>query len=136
MRPFNLKVLQDFINTNKGLLTIIGKGDLEDEYRNNFPQAVFPGYIEYDDVAIELVKYRYGLLPITGSATLPNKLYDYAACELDIVTNCLESSRMWSIKEPEIIMKGVYLVRSSNVKREYLQDYSVIAYAICEKLHG
>lgn len=133
---FNLSVLEGFVLANQGPLTIIGKGDLEIEYRVKFPKAMFPGYLKYHDVPSELVKYRYGLLPITGSATLPNKLYDYAACGLDIITNSFEAARMWSVKEPELIMQNVYLVRNFDIRREYLQDYGVTAHSICEKLHG
>jgi len=123
---FDLRTLAEFIDTQADV-RLIGDGPLMAEYRKSFGYAVFHGFVEPDVVPNILSECVYGLLPITGKATLPNKLFDYYACGLNIITNSETAAMFWSNGEYSVIKSDVFLIRHESLRKELFLDYSEVA---------
>ena len=132
---FDLRVMSDFLNAEERV-SLIGDGPLREIYETVFVNVNFLGHIEYRSVPETLSGFEYGLLPITGAATLPNKLYDYYGSGLDVVTNCEISANLWSAGAYETNSEGLFIVRHCNLIPELFIDYEVVAKRISGMILG
>lgn len=123
---FDLELLIGFINSHNDLV-VIGDGPLGDKYREIFPGADFLGHIPYEDVGSKLCYHEYGLLPISGSATLPNKVFDYVATGLTIVTNSESCASLWSNGQYEALSESIFIVKPCMFPEGLLVDYSQVS---------
>ena len=130
---FDVKLLSDFIKLGENTV-FIGGGPLEYEYRTKFPCSQFIGFLSYQDVAGNLARFEYGLLPISGSATLPNKVFDYVAAGLKVITNSEHCAAMWSKGRFVTLPCGLYLVEPASFDRELLLSYDEVAGLMEERL--
>lgn len=121
-KSFNLEIFKDSEIT-KNSISIIGEGDLKEYYKNIYKNGFFYGKVSYNLVPSILKKYKYGLLPITGKATLPNKAYDYYASGLDIITNSEATAKMLSNNNFEIFENRLFLIRNKSIDKLLMITY-------------
>ncbi|EJC6859581.1 MULTISPECIES: hypothetical protein [Vibrio] len=128
-KQFDLSVLGDaFLSSNEKDISLIGDGELIDKYRLKIPNANFMGFLPQDTVVNSLRKCEVGLLPISGGATLPNKLYDYILSGLDIVTNSKHVARYLSLTEPVYDEDlSLYYIDNDNCNRNFIIDYEDVS---------
>ena len=119
---FDLQALAPFLKDGSQL-TLIGDGPLRAQYEFIFGEAVFAGFADYYEVPKLLSKYEIGVLPITGNATLPNKLYDYYASGLNVVTNCQSAASFWSLGRFQEMDCGAYFVKHEDLDRSLFTTY-------------
>jgi len=132
---FDLRVFKEFLAT-KERITVIGDGPLREAYVESYKNACFTGLLDPNDVALLLAKHRFGLLPITGSATLPNKLFDYYACGLAVLTNSRECADFWSNGMYSEVEPGIYIVESDCIRKDLMIDYDDVSRVIVDALVG
>ncbi|MBC54492.1 MAG: hypothetical protein CMQ34_11720 [Gammaproteobacteria bacterium] len=135
-RQFDLRVLNIArINQLLGPTTFVGDGELRTVYAEKFPFAEFTGLISKSRVVEIVIKAKYGLLPISGQATLPNKLYDYLLGGLDIITNHEDLARML-VGELHMNFFNTsldsYLLPNAACKRDFLIDYKQVSNSVIE----
>lgn len=125
-----------FLKDNEHKLVLIGDGELADKYHSIVPKANFTGYMKPEEVVIELKKCKVGLLPITGKATLPNKIYDYVLSGLDIVTNSEAVASALSLV-PLVKLEGTssYYIKNIDCDRSFIVDYEQVSEGIIEFLN-
>lgn len=128
-KQFDLSVLGDaFLSSNEENISLIGDGELIDKYRLKIPNAKFMGFLPQETVVNGLRKCEVGLLPISGGATLPNKLYDYILSGLDIVTNSKHVASYLSLTEPVYDEDlSLYYIENSNCNRKFIIDYEDVS---------
>ncbi|ELO1773986.1 hypothetical protein QXB69_002049 [Vibrio fluvialis] len=128
-KQFDLSVFGDeFLSNNEKNISLIGDGELVDKYRLKIPNANFMGFLPQETVVNCLRKCKVGLLPITGGATLPNKLYDYILSGLDIVTNSEYVARYLSLTEVVYYEdSSLYYIENNNCNRNFLIDYEDVS---------
>lgn len=135
-RQFDLRILNIArINQVLGPTTFIGEGELRGAYAEEFPFAEFTGLISKSEVVDIVIRAKYGLLPITGRATLPNKLYDYLLGGLDIITNHDELARMLVgelYRDFFDTSLDSYLLPNHECKRDFLIDYKQVSNSVIE----
>lgn len=77
-------IIKYVVVNNKYELTIIGNGSKFDYYKKlarNHPNIIFEGLLSPSDVVKTMADKHIGILPITKTAQMPNKLFDYiGAC--------------------------------------------------------
>ena len=130
---FDLRSMKEFLSVAP-VLKIIGDGPLAAEYRREFPNADMPGFVDYDDVGGVLASFKYGLLPVTGNATFPNKLFDYYGAGLGVITNDEKAAKLWSLGNYEEINSNIFVIENDKLRKELFDEYSVIADTLCDKL--
>jgi hypothetical protein len=82
---FDLRHFSSFLKDGDELL-VIGDGPLSKVYKSAFPKAVFTGVLSPKAAAYLLYNCQFGLLPITGKAYLPNKVFDFIAIGKSVIT--------------------------------------------------
>lgn len=123
-KSFDLRVFSK-IQSQLGSFLIVGDGELRGEYESEFPSCSITGLVDPDIVTNILYKKKIGLLPISGQATLPNKVYDYYACGLDILTNSEKAAKQ--LAEKFEILGDNFYIKNEDIKRELMIDYSEVS---------
>ncbi|HCG7390064.1 glycosyltransferase [Vibrio parahaemolyticus] len=136
-KQFDLTALgESFLKDNEHELVFIGDGELAEKYHGIVPNANFMGYLKPEEVVAELKECKVGLLPITGKATLPNKIYDYILSGLDILTNSEEVARALSLVPVERLEgTSCYYIRNIVCDRSFIVDYEQVSEDIIEYLN-
>lgn len=117
---FDLELLSNAF----GPVTAVGEGPLREKYADVELLQVL-GRVSFDFVPDILSSFRYGLLPVTGEATFPNKIYDYYLSGLSIVSNSRAS--LESLKRPGSIVEDIdgklFLLKHDDLNDGLFKNY-------------
>ena len=107
---------------------IVGDGELKDIYVELFKKSDFTGLISEEEVTEKIGSASIGILPITGGATLPNKLYDYILGGVDILTNS-QSLAIYLTQGDTTKIKRInsvngFIIRNQHCRRDFIVDYA------------
>lgn len=117
---FNLELLSNSF----GPVTAVGEGPLREKYANAELLQVY-GRVSFDLVPEILSRFKYGLLPVTGEATFPNKIYDYYLSGLSIISNSRISLEKLKLpgRKVEYIDGKIFLLKHDDLNGELFKNY-------------